>query len=316
MPFLPRALSGAILLAVFFCLAAPAGAQTADYAQIGPWKIMSWSLGDQFNMCSATRQDPELPDGAGGFLRLDRYPDRWEITTDFTFGIPKQKAPLLIDGTPYPVVYEQIESVSVGRLRPEAIAALRTARSLNLNFDPTGPMVPLKGIGRVLDTVERCVRTEGAPDMGAGKPTPAASTGIAWLASSGGKILPGAVPAGREANGEKLFVCAAPFANGTHPGKVRPGFDGCHIGYGGQEQSVPFYTLMIGKGRWVPGQNGQIPPRAVQAGQEANGRPLYVCRAQFKGGVHPGKIGPSTGSCNIGYGGTELTITNYAVLTD
>ena len=315
MPLLPR-LFGAALFAVALSFAAPASAQTADYAQIGPWKIMSWSLGDQFNMCSATRQDPKLPDGAGGFLRLDRYPDHWEIVTDYKFGIPKQKSQVLVDGTAYPVVFEEIEAVSVGRLKRDAVVALRTARTLNLNFDPTGPLVPLKGIDRVIDTVEQCTRTRGKPDKAAGKPKPPGNIGVEWLASSGDRILPGALPAGHEANGAKLFVCAAPFANGTHPGKVRAGFDGCHIGYGGQEHSVANYTLLIGKGRWVPGQNGQIPPRAVQAGQEADGRPLYVCRAPFRGGVHPGKIGPSTGSCNIGFGGTELTLTPYDVLTE
>lgn len=316
MSLFPRLL-GAALCVVTLGLVAPASAQTTDLAQIGPWKIQSWVINGKVDMCSAARQDPKFTGGDGGFLRLDRHDKYWEMLTDYDFGTPKQRIQVLVDGKPFPVNLEQMESVWVGRLRLEAINAMRGGRELNLNLDPTGPIVPLKDIGPALDAVERCMRTAGKADGQAAAPPPAASsayTGVDWKSASGGVLLPGAKPAGREANGAPLYVCSAPFANGEHPGKTRPGFSGCNIGYGGKEHTVPVYKLMIGTERWVPARNGQVPPNALQAGSEADGRPLFVCRAQFRGGVHPGKIGPATNGCNIGFGGNEITIATYEVI--
>ncbi|MCX7855749.1 MAG: DUF3421 domain-containing protein, partial [Anaerolineae bacterium] len=47
---------------------------------------------------------------------------------------------------------------------------------------------------------------------------------------------------------------------------------------------------------------------AVIAGL-ADGQPLAVCRAGFRGGVHPGKV--VAGHCNIGWGGKEESVKPY-----
>lgn len=60
---------------------------------------------------------------------------------------------------------------------------------------------------------------------------------------------------------------------------------------------------------WVP--KGNIPANAVQGGQE-NGTPLYVCRGRHEGGTHSGKI--VAGNCNIGYGGSEVVLSDYEML--
>lgn len=44
---------------------------------------------------------------------------------------------------------------------------------------------------------------------------------------------------------------------------------------------------------WIP--KGSIPANAVVGGRE-NDRDLYVCRASYEGGLHPGKI--ISGNCN------------------
>ncbi|KAJ1939190.1 hypothetical protein EC988_007383, partial [Linderina pennispora] len=44
--------------------------------------------------------------------------------------------------------------------------------------------------------------------------------------------------------------------------------------------------------QWVSCSNGHIPPNAVQGGIERDGKPLFVARAMYKGGLHPGKAGP------------------------
>ncbi|KAI9503724.1 hypothetical protein BX070DRAFT_176398, partial [Coemansia spiralis] len=45
-------------------------------------------------------------------------------------------------------------------------------------------------------------------------------------------------------------------------------------------------------------------------------KPLFVARAIYKGGLHPGKAGQhlENGGCNIGYGHKEVTVTEYQVL--
>lgn len=50
----------------------------------------------------------------------------------------------------------------------------------------------------------------------------------------------------------------------------------------------------------------------IQGGYEADGFPLYVCFASYKGGLHPGKVTRGPGLydryCSIGYGGSEVRI--------
>ncbi|ORX69528.1 hypothetical protein DL89DRAFT_205938, partial [Linderina pennispora] len=67
---------------------------------------------------------------------------------------------------------------------------------------------------------------------------------------------------------------------------------------------------------WVSCSNGHIPPNAVQGGIERDGKPLFVARAMYKGGLHPGKAAPhlEDGGCNIGWGHKEITVSDYQVL--
>ena len=136
-----------------------------------------------------------------------------------------------------------------------------------------------------------------------------------WRMASGGYVPDGAIAQGQENNGEFLYVCAAEAFNGRHVGKVRPGFDGCHYGYGGQEYSTQSYEVMVNNpGYWQqPEYPGAIPNNAFQLGYEADMTPLFLCLAPHNGGYQPGKIGPRTGGCNIGYGGRELTLYDYQV---
>ena len=61
---------------------------------------------------------------------------------------------------------------------------------------------------------------------------------------------------------------------------------------------------------WKP-YYGRIPFTAVEGGFEQN-RNLYICRAEFHGGLHPGKV--VNGKCNIGWGGKEVTLDSFDVL--
>jgi len=60
-------------------------------------------------------------------------------------------------------------------------------------------------------------------------------------------------------------------------------------------------------------QGAPRPASALVAGQEG-GLPVAICRAAYNGGTHPGKLLGNNG-CSIGYGGKEILIPQYEVLT-
>lgn len=63
---------------------------------------------------------------------------------------------------------------------------------------------------------------------------------------------------------------------------------------------------------WVP-FNGEIPDNVVIGGVE-NHINLPVCRANYKGAKHPGKV--FANACNIGYGGAEKVIKDFEILVN
>lgn len=62
---------------------------------------------------------------------------------------------------------------------------------------------------------------------------------------------------------------------------------------------------------WIFATNGTVPRGAVVGGWEPD-RTLFVCRAWYGGGVHPGKLVGA--NCNIGWGGQERALNSYEVL--
>lgn len=63
---------------------------------------------------------------------------------------------------------------------------------------------------------------------------------------------------------------------------------------------------------WIPAANGQVPPGAVQGGQD--GEALYVARARHAGNIIPGKLVPSHNVAYVPFGGTEHPHSEYEVL--
>lgn len=68
--------------------------------------------------------------------------------------------------------------------------------------------------------------------------------------------------------------------------------------------------------QWVKASGGFVPSNAFKGGMEhpPGKQILYICRAPFNGGTHPGKIRAGFGGCNIGWGGREHVVNNYEVL--
>jgi hypothetical protein len=138
--------------------------------------------------------------------------------------------------------------------------------------------------------------------------------GPTWVRSQGGAVPPGARAVGYEAAGF-LYSCRAMVDGGMHPGKVRPGFDGCYVPVNGREQSVHQYEVLVGSPNWEMAQNGNVPEGSYEVGRTRTGQPLYACRAAGASGeLMPGRTGAGLRGCSIGVGGLEQTQTTYEVL--
>ncbi len=78
--------------------------------------------------------------------------------------------------------------------------------------------------------------------------------------------------------------------------------------------STPGTTQAEARGgvKWAA-STGRLPANAFIGGSEGR-RKLAVCRAAYKGGTHPGKV--VAGRCNIGWGGKEIVISKFEVMTN
>lgn len=63
---------------------------------------------------------------------------------------------------------------------------------------------------------------------------------------------------------------------------------------------------------WIPSRGGQVPPGAVQGGQD--GEPVYVARARHGNELIPGKLLQSHNVAYIPFGGTEHPHAEYEIL--
>lgn len=66
--------------------------------------------------------------------------------------------------------------------------------------------------------------------------------------------------------------------------------------------------------QWIGMSAGMPLPAGIVAGGKEGNPPttLFICRANYNGGAHPGKL--FNGYCNFGWGGQEITASNYEVL--
>ncbi|MGA1133878.1 MAG: DM9 repeat-containing protein [Prochlorotrichaceae cyanobacterium] len=137
---------------------------------------------------------------------------------------------------------------------------------------------------------------------------PAGTNGFFWTRQFTGA----AFPVGQERN-QTLYGCRVAYQGGLHPGKIVG--NQCNFGFGGKEIQSSNYEVLSFQGQsnqyqWVRSLSGNDQP--VLGGQEANGTSLALCRADYQGGLHPGKV--VNGRCNIGYGGEEIQLDRYETL--
>ena len=114
-------------------------------------------------------------------------------------------------------------------------------------------------------------------------------------------------------DGQEMFIARGSIGGGTHVGKALRNWARAAIPYGTKEEWVGNYEVYTGAGIWVTVSNGAIPGTAVQGGNEAGGKPLYLARAVVGGEMTVGKISRG-GSALIGQGGRENPVTKYEIL--
>jgi hypothetical protein len=120
---------------------------------------------------------------------------------------------------------------------------------------------------------------------------------------------------GLDSDGTPLSSCRAKYQSGLQPGKTRPDWAYCDIGFNGAEVAVAPYETLVAA--WTDETNGAVPTNAFAFGTDGSGgSALYPCRAYVNGsGYELGKVRPGIGACYIPYNGQELQETRYQVLT-
>lgn len=63
---------------------------------------------------------------------------------------------------------------------------------------------------------------------------------------------------------------------------------------------------------WVTTSVGRAIPRNTVSGGGENGHSLFICRGEYRGGLHPGKL--VADRCNISWGGREIVLNRYQLL--
>ena len=148
----------------------------------------------------------------------------------------------------------------------------------------------------------------------------ALSCGVAasaqWAPACDGQIPPQATSVGTATDGAPLYLARVEYMGGRQPGKVRHGVPVAHISYAGKTVEVRCYEVFTGRGAWVRASNGWVPQGALQVGHEADGTPLYAARAYYQGSLQVGKVRPAFGGALIPFGGSEVKVRDYEVLTE
>lgn len=72
-------------------------------------------------------------------------------------------------------------------------------------------------------------------------------TGFTWVHSSSGHVPAGAVVPGNQSNGEPLYIGRAHFQGSLTPGKVQRSHGCLYIPFGGSEQRLEQYEVLVGQ---------------------------------------------------------------------
>lgn len=143
-------------------------------------------------------------------------------------------------------------------------------------------------------------------------------TTVSWVHSNVTSVLPrDAILGGRDSDGAPIYVGRATHAGAVLPCKILPSKQAAYVGTDFQEILKPNYEVLVGRDvRWKKDKNGKVPRDAFVAGRTPTGEALYIGRAEHHGSLTIGKVHPAHSCLYIPYGGKEVPIKEYEVLTE
>jgi hypothetical protein len=146
------------------------------------------------------------------------------------------------------------------------------------------------------------------------------TSSLTWILTEGHDIPADAFVAGDE-GGKPLYISRAFCDGGLQVGKAGSHLKkGAVYGYNHKTFEVSTYEILVGDSsatKWIStgGQLrvDQLGKRPVEGGQENDGTPIYVARADYHG-LHPGKATTALDGAYIAFGSEEKRVKEYSVL--
>ncbi|CAE6516695.1 unnamed protein product [Rhizoctonia solani] len=146
---------------------------------------------------------------------------------------------------------------------------------------------------------------------------------VSWVFTHGTEIPQNALVCGEDIDGSPLYVCRTFHRGGVHFGKAGRGFKtGAMFGYDCKELEIEFYEVLVAEESAVRWETATYPfivrkyggGTLVEGGHEHDGSPLFIARAFYWGGTHPGKTSSVLKGADITFAGKEYCLKDYQVL--
>jgi len=100
------------------------------------------------------------------------------------------------------------------------------------------------------------------------------------------------------------------------PCKILPTKQAAYVSHNGIEILKHNFEVLVGHDvKWKKERNGKVPRDAYPGGRTKTGEQLYIGRADHNRSQTVGKVHPSHGCIYIPYGGQEVSVKDYEVLT-
>ncbi|KAJ3010349.1 UNVERIFIED_CONTAM: hypothetical protein HDU68_002175 [Siphonaria sp. JEL0065] len=143
-----------------------------------------------------------------------------------------------------------------------------------------------------------------------------------------GGVPPNAQKAGKDVDGVELYIARVKVGSAYRLGKIRATDLNPYVGYFGREVQTKYGHEVLASLKdteWVTAKDGQIPPRAVEAGIEEDGTLFYIARAPVgeeeflgfelhKGGISCGGVATNLKGARVPFDGEEVVVEEYQVL--